>query len=463
LGSGEPHLELAILVALWRAQGWLPPHQPDEAWLGELQLDGTFALTAHQWWPLWWGAHHLALHRLFIPQLTPSLIASLNPTKNSPQSIFLLTQAHVLLLNRFSPLELQHRPNSGPIFNQDSWQSTATQWGIIQGQLMAQRALVIAALGRHHTLLVGPPGVGKTHLVSSMAGWLPNLEPTQALAMMAVHRLRAFERSQSKVRPPIRRPHHTLNLASLLGGGVPPHPGELALAHHGLLVLDELAEFRPPVLEALRQPLEEKTLTINKGGETIRWPTDCLVVATTNPCPCGYWQHPSRGCRCHLQLRQRYWQRLSGPLLDRFDLMVHMAPIQPHLIPKQDQATAHQRLQNWFHAVQLVETLRRHPTWEYHYQAEPATLKLWQQAQETWNLSHRRHHQIWRLTQTIAVFEWAQRQLAAWPQLANRSDLLNIESYQAHFNQLLNSHTSIELTSAHLAEALSYRGVWGET
>jgi magnesium chelatase family protein len=199
----------------------------------------------------------------------------------------------------------------------------------VVGQEQARRALEVAAAGGHHLLFIGPPGCGKSMLARRLPGILPALGTEEALAVTSVYSVstRVPRPSGLMSRRPFRAPHHTISSAALIGGGTNPQPGEVSLAHHGVLFLDELTEFRRDVLEGLRQPLEDRTVTVARARSTLTFPAAFQLVAAANPCPCGYLGDDRRSCSCLPQAVARYRSRLSGPLLDRVDLQVSMPAV----------------------------------------------------------------------------------------------------------------------------------------
>ena len=196
----------------------------------------------------------------------------------------------------------------------------------VHGQLLARRALEVAAAGGHNLLFIGPPGSGKTMLARRLPGILPPLSREEAVEVSTVHSVagRLAPGSGLVEYPPFRAPHHTISDAALVGGGRGPLPGEVSLAHRGVLFLDELPEFHRNAIEALRQPLEEGFVTIARVQGAVRFPASLSLVAAMNPCPCGYRGHERRACRCAPEAVARYWSKVSGPVLDRIDLVLEV-------------------------------------------------------------------------------------------------------------------------------------------
>ena len=196
----------------------------------------------------------------------------------------------------------------------------------IIGQMHAKRAMEVAAAGGHHLLFCGPPGTGKTMLASRLGGILPPLSNSEAMQVASIHSVAGKGLREDLGSRPFRAPHHTASAAALVGGGSSPKPGEISLAHHGILFLDELPEFSRSVLEVLREPLESGQILISRVAAQTRYPASFQLVAAMNPCPCGYLG--SKRCACSLDQINRYQHKISGPLLDRIDLQVQVSAIE---------------------------------------------------------------------------------------------------------------------------------------
>lgn len=224
--------------------------------------------------------------------------------------------------------------------NHDEASAPAIDFADVVGQTQAKRALIIAAAGGHHVLMQGPPGTGKTMLASRLPGILPPMNDAEAIETASLYSIRGHRLSaQSLYNRPFRSPHHTSSGIALVGGGSNPKPGEISLAHHGVLFLDELPEFDRQVLEVLREPLEAGVIHISRAKDQVEFPARFQLISAMNPCPCGYYGSSRKSCRCKPEQVQRYHSRLSGPLLDRIDLHVHIRDLPyDELIKKQKNA-----------------------------------------------------------------------------------------------------------------------------
>ena len=406
-----PSFDLPIALALLVASGQLARPQLEGLWCaGELGLDGSLrpcrgviALAAK-------AQQHKAQALVVPPENAQeaSLIEGLT----------IRTAANLRTLVEQLKGE-RPWPATGSSTRSSTQPTKPASWPCLDSSL-ASRALALSAAGGHHLLLVGPPGCGKTHLAHQLPRLLPALSRKEALSITRIHsvagQLHGIDQLQQQ--RPFRSPHHSCSAAALLGGGRSPRPGEVSLAHGGVLFLDELAEFPRAFLDQLRQPLEDGAVQISRSQQSTVFPALVTLVAATNPCPCGWHGDRDHGCRCSISQRQRYWQRLSGPLLDRLDLQLRLerrSAKEVAAVLKQPSPT--QAAASWYTPAQIERARqrmqRRNPGGDSNGRLsaaalrrtgaiEAAALELWEQLINQRGLSTRSSLQLLRVARTIA-------------------------------------------------------------
>jgi magnesium chelatase family protein len=328
--------------------------------------------------------------------------------------------------------------NSQEVFDMD--------FADVKGQENVKRALEVAAAGGHNLIMVGPPGSGKSMMAKRLPSILPPLSLAESLETTKIHSVAgSLSKGTSLITTrPFRDPHHTISQVALVGGGTYPQPGEVSLAHNGVLFLDELPEFNRSVLEVLRQPLEDRHITISRIKYTIDYPASFMLVASMNPCPCGYYNHPTRRCVCLPGQVSKYLNKISGPLLDRIDIQIEIVPVPFKEISDRRRGESSAEIRKRVIAARKIQEERFKDCKGIHCNAQmtsrllsiyaqpdEAGLSLLRTAMEKFNLSARAYDRILKVARTIADLDGSQ-----------------------------------EIKSSHLAEAIGYRNLdrsnWGD-
>ena len=319
-GSG---FDLPIAVAILAATEQIEAEKlADSVFVGELSLDGAIR-GVRGVLPVTAEARDKGFKRIYVPRENAMEAAVVDGIEVLP--VESLTEVAASLNG-----EVEIEPESKEMYGVEEEQTYAEDFADVKGQAHAKRALEIAAAGGHNVIMIGPPGSGKTMLARRMPSIMPPMTAAEALETTKIHsvagKLGTCRGLMSQ--RPFRAPHHLASPVALIGGGQNPQPGEVSLAHNGVLFLDEMPEFGHGVLEVLRQPLEDKHITISRARYAVDYPSNFTLVASMNPCPCGYYNHPTKECSCSTAAVHRYIGRISGPLMDRIDLHVEVTPVE---------------------------------------------------------------------------------------------------------------------------------------
>ncbi len=407
-----PSFDLGMALTYLCASGDIDFDPEGKIFLGELSLEGDIRKVSGIL-PLVRGVKENGFKEIFIPWDNKEEAGLVQGIKIYPAKTLDQIIGH-LIGRKNSEIEVQK-----PTIIENSTENFDIDFKLIKGQEIAKRALEIAAAGGHNIAMYGPPGTGKTMLAKAFQTILPPLLHDEIIEVTGIHSIARILEKPYIARPPFRSPHHTSSYASLVGGGPFPKPGEITLAHRGVLFLDEFPEFDKKVIDALRQPLEDLSITISRARGTLTFPAQCILIASMNPCPCGYGKE--KNCTCSERDISNYKKKISGPIVDRIDLWISVSKIEYDKLSDSSKDTENSKTmrKRVIHARELQKKrFEKYKIKNKKYNSEMSVSdiekmivlkkdvqEILKSSSERLGLSARAYHRILKLSQTIADLE----------------------------------------------------------